>query len=186
MEKPCSVPDLQRFKVCVPTLLSWWNLAGYDRSPLSSVPISKYSWLPMWTRSSRASILFQIRTAPESCLCPLKGCSYAKKHRFHAYDSSRQSPCEILPWSVYKRYGYRIKVSRIEVCLLKWQCFIYPDYQPITQIELLDSQLFEIKLEMTNLVTYLNSVLITIPGIGTVNGRMILSEIGDIHRFSTP
>ena len=36
------------------------------------------------------------------------------------------------------------------------------------------------------LVTCLHSVLMTIPGIGTVNGGMIPGEIGDIHRFSSP
>ena len=58
--------------------------------------------------------------------------------------------------------------------------------QSIAQIQLLDSQLFETELEIANLVTCLHSVLITIPGIGTVIGGMILGEIGDIHRFSTP
>ena len=58
--------------------------------------------------------------------------------------------------------------------------------QSIAQIELLDSQLFETELEIANLVTCLHSVLITIPGIGTVIGGMILGEIGDILRFSTP
>ena len=58
--------------------------------------------------------------------------------------------------------------------------------QSIAQIELLDSQLFETELEIANLVTCLHSVLITSPGIGTVIGGMILGEIGDIHRFSTP
>ena len=58
--------------------------------------------------------------------------------------------------------------------------------QTIAQIELLDSQLFETELELANLVTCLHSVLMTIPGIGTVNGRMILGEIGDIHRCSMP
>ncbi|WP_270467195.1 transposase, partial [Hungatella effluvii] len=57
--------------------------------------------------------------------------------------------------------------------------------QTIAQIKLLDSQLIETELEMANLVTCLHSVLMTIPGIGTVNGGMILGEIGDIHRFST-
>lgn len=38
---------------------------------------------------------------------------------------------------------------------------------------------------MANLVTCLHSVIMTIPGIGTTNGGMILGEIGDIHRFST-
>lgn len=39
---------------------------------------------------------------------------------------------------------------------------------------------------MANIVTCLNSVIMTIPGIGTTNGGMILGEIDDIHRFSTP
>ena len=56
----------------------------------------------------------------------------------------------------------------------------------IEQIELLDSQLLHTELEMANLVTCLHSVLMTIPGIGFVNGGMILGEIGDIHRFSEP
>ena len=58
--------------------------------------------------------------------------------------------------------------------------------QTIEQIELLDRQLFHTELEMANIVTCLNSVIMTIPGIGTTNGGMILGEIGDIHRFSTP
>ena len=31
-----------------------------------------------------------------------------------------------------------------------------------------------------------DSVIMTIPGIGCINGGMILGEIGDIHRFSNP
>ncbi len=56
----------------------------------------------------------------------------------------------------------------------------------IEQIELLDSQLFHTELEMANLVTCLHSMIMTIPGIGFINGGMILGEIGDIHRFSKP
>ena len=52
----------------------------------------------------------------------------------------------------------------------------------IEQIELLDSQLFHTELEMANLVTCLHSVIMTIHGIGFINGGMILGEIGDIHR----
>lgn len=58
--------------------------------------------------------------------------------------------------------------------------------QTIEQIELLDRQLFHTELEMANIVTCLHSVIMTIPGIGSTNGGMILGEIGDIHRFSTP
>lgn len=39
---------------------------------------------------------------------------------------------------------------------------------------------------MANLVTCLHSVIMTIPGIGFINGGMILGEIGDIHHFSEP
>lgn len=55
-----------------------------------------------------------------------------------------------------------------------------------TFVELLDTQLFHTELEMANLVTCLHSVLMTIPGIGFVNGGIILGEVGDIHRFSSP
>ena len=37
---------------------------------------------------------------------------------------------------------------------------------------------------MANLVIRLRSVIITIPGIGLVNGGIILGEISNIHRFS--
>lgn len=58
--------------------------------------------------------------------------------------------------------------------------------QSIEQIELLDRQLQSIESEMKDVVTSLDSVIMTIPGIGYVNGGMILGEIGDIHRFSNP
>ena len=58
--------------------------------------------------------------------------------------------------------------------------------QAIEQIELLDSQLERIEFEMKDIVSSLDSVIMTIPGIGYVNGGMILGEIGDIHRFSSP
>lgn len=58
--------------------------------------------------------------------------------------------------------------------------------QSIEQIELLDRQLELIESEMKNIVTSLDSVIMTIPGIGYVNGGMILGEIGDITRFSNP
>jgi transposase (fragment) len=39
---------------------------------------------------------------------------------------------------------------------------------------------------MTNIMKFNDSVIMTIPGIGYINGGMILGEIGDIHRFSNP
>ena len=56
----------------------------------------------------------------------------------------------------------------------------------IEQIELLDRQLEQIESEMTDIVKSLDSVIMTIPGIGYVNGGMILGEIGDITRFTSP
>lgn len=58
--------------------------------------------------------------------------------------------------------------------------------QIIQQIELLDSQLDKIKAEMTNIMNFNDSVIMTIPGISYINGGMILGEIGDIHRFFNP
>ena len=56
----------------------------------------------------------------------------------------------------------------------------------IEQIELLDSQLNHVEAEMTDIMKYLDSVIMTIPGIGYINGGMILGEIGDIRRFPGP
>jgi transposase (fragment) len=53
-------------------------------------------------------------------------------------------------------------------------------------IELLDSQLNKIEDEMTYIMKFNDSVIMTIPGIGYINGGMILGEIGNIHRFSSP
>ena len=56
----------------------------------------------------------------------------------------------------------------------------------VAQIELLDSQLERVAAEMTDIMKFNDSVINTIPGIGYINGGMILGEIGDIHRFSCP
>ena len=56
----------------------------------------------------------------------------------------------------------------------------------ISQIELLDSQLNHVEAEMIEIMKFNDSVIMTIPGIGYINGGMILGEIGDIHRFSSP
>ena len=53
-------------------------------------------------------------------------------------------------------------------------------------IELLDSQVHDVESEMELIVNSLDSVIMTIPGIGFINGGMILGEIGDITRFSSP
>ena len=56
----------------------------------------------------------------------------------------------------------------------------------IAQIELLDSQLNRIEEEMADIMKFNDSVIMTIPGIGYSNGGMILGEIDNIHRFTSP
>lgn len=56
----------------------------------------------------------------------------------------------------------------------------------IAQIELLDSQIEQVESEMTDIMKGIDSVIMTIPGIGYINGGMILGEIGVIHRFASP
>lgn len=58
--------------------------------------------------------------------------------------------------------------------------------QTIAQIELLEQQIDELETLITDTMKNLNSVIMTVPGIGAVDGAMILGEIGDIHRFSSP
>ena len=54
----------------------------------------------------------------------------------------------------------------------------------ISQIELLDSHLDRVDAEMTEIMKFNDSVIMTIPGIGLINGGMILGEIGNIYRLS--
>lgn len=56
----------------------------------------------------------------------------------------------------------------------------------IAQIELLGSQLNKIEEEMTDFMKFNELVIMAVPGIGYINGGMILGEIGNIHRFSSP
>ena len=58
--------------------------------------------------------------------------------------------------------------------------------QTIEQIELLDRQIERVEAEMTDIMKFYDSVILTIPGMGYINGGMILGEIGDIRRFSSP
>lgn len=58
--------------------------------------------------------------------------------------------------------------------------------QTIEQVELLDSQIHDVEAQITTIVMSLGSVILTIPGISCIEARMILGEIGDIHRFSSP
>lgn len=56
----------------------------------------------------------------------------------------------------------------------------------ITQLRLYKKQINDIDLGIETLMEIINSKIITIPGIGYNLGAMIISEIGDIKRFSSP
>jgi transposase len=58
--------------------------------------------------------------------------------------------------------------------------------QSIKQIELYTEQLAEVEESINLLMEQMNSVIKTIPGIGNLNGAMIIGEIGDITRFQKP
>jgi transposase len=55
--------------------------------------------------------------------------------------------------------------------------------QSIIQIELLNEQLQELDATIKSVMDDMDSVIKTVPGIGSLNGATILGEIGDIHRF---
>lgn len=55
--------------------------------------------------------------------------------------------------------------------------------QTIAQIELLEQQIRELDKLISETMNELNSVIMSVPGIGSINGAMILGEIGDIRRF---
>jgi len=56
----------------------------------------------------------------------------------------------------------------------------------IEQIRFIEAQVSDVEAEIETMLTKLNSPITTIPGVGIVTGATILSEIGDISRFSNP
>lgn len=56
----------------------------------------------------------------------------------------------------------------------------------IESIQNIDSQIKEIETEIEKIMNEINSPITSIPGIGLVSGALILSEIGDFSRFSSP
>ncbi len=56
----------------------------------------------------------------------------------------------------------------------------------ITQLKLYQEQIKDIDLSIRTLMEIINSPITSIPGIGYILGAMIISEIGDIKRFSNP
>lgn len=58
--------------------------------------------------------------------------------------------------------------------------------QSITQIEMYTTQLADVEQSIQNIMDKMDSVIKSIPGIGALNGAMIIGEIGNISRFEKP
>lgn len=76
------------------------------------------------------------------------------------------------------RRSFGIKLGTDAIC--------FQIRQLIAQIEFLEAQLKDLDFEIEDYYRRFNSTIDTIPGIGGVLGATILSEIGDISRFSEP
>lgn len=58
--------------------------------------------------------------------------------------------------------------------------------QSIEQIEMYSQQISRVEASISEIMDSMDSVIKTIPGIGNLNGAMIIGEIGDISRFEKP
>lgn len=56
----------------------------------------------------------------------------------------------------------------------------------IEQIKFIEAQVSDVEAEIDIILKKIDSTITTIPGIGVVTGAAILSEIGDINKFSNP
>ena len=88
--------------------------------------------------------------------------------------------------TLLKKQAKELRVLARSLSVLTHSTISIQITQTIQQIELLDSQLDKIEAEMTDIMKFNDSVIMRIPGIGYINAGMILSKIGDIHRFSNP
>jgi transposase len=75
-----------------------------------------------------------------------------------------------------KRTGERIKSSRTEVCRVYDSSLSIQITHSIAQIELLNSQSERVEAEMKDIMKFNASVIMTIPGIGYINGGRILAK----------
>jgi len=64
--------------------------------------------------------------------------------------------------------------------------FAFQIKQLMEQILFLEKQIDELEKEISSLLKQFGSFITTIPGVGDTLGAIILSEIGDIHRFDSP
>lgn len=56
----------------------------------------------------------------------------------------------------------------------------------LEQIQLFERQIYQIEVEMTQIVEKQENFLTTITGIGPITAAVIIGEVGDIHRFERP
>ena len=64
--------------------------------------------------------------------------------------------------------------------------FSFQIRQLVEQLLFLENQIDELDEQISHLLKQTNQVITTIPGIGYTLGAIIISEIGDIHRFDAP
>ena len=64
--------------------------------------------------------------------------------------------------------------------------FAFQIRQLVEQMEFLERQVTELEAQISSLLKQTGSYITTSPGIGDTLGAIILSEIGDIHRFNAP
>ena len=64
--------------------------------------------------------------------------------------------------------------------------FSFQIKQLMEQLAFVEKQIKELEKQISSLLCQTNQVITTIPGIGETLGAIILSEIGDIHRFDAP
>jgi transposase len=66
------------------------------------------------------------------------------------------------------------------------EAFTFQLRSMIEQLKFIESQVKKTEKEIQRLMNNLDSVILTIPGIGPINGATILGEIGNIQKFSNP
>lgn len=71
------------------------------------------------------------------------------------------------------------------ICFAK-DAFAFQIRQLIEQLNFLERQIEELEKHISALLQQTGSYITTIPGVGETLGAIILSEIGDIHRFDAP
>ena len=80
-------------------------------------------------------------------------------------------------------YAVRLKELASQSVGIKNSTLSLQILQSIQQIEMYTKQLAEVESSIKEIMNEMDSVIKTIPGIGSLNGAMIIGEIGDITRF---